>query len=140
MGRTTSGALMALAGFLLLFIGLFSGIGRCAVPGAPCPSPGPDEILAYSGIVLLVLGVALLLRAGMRGSPVGVALAALGAIRATWFIYELGRQSGCPLLGDPDTQDACLRAFGEMTAPVLSAAVGLVVFIVGWLRLRGRAS
>jgi hypothetical protein len=27
-----------------------------------------------------------------------------------------------------------------MTAPVLSVGVGLVVFVVGWLKLRGRAS
>jgi hypothetical protein len=139
MARTRTGALVALAGVLLLLVGLFSGIGRCAVPGAPCPSPGPDEILAYSGIALLIVGIALLLRAGMRGSPASVALAALGAIPATWFLYELGRQSGCPLLEEPETQSACLRAFGEMTAPVLSVGVGLVVFVVGWLKLRGRA-
>jgi hypothetical protein len=136
IARTRLGALIALAGFLLILVGLFSGIGGCYVPGVPCPSPRLDEIFGYSGLALLLIGIGLLLRAGWRGSLRGSLFAAVAAVPATWFLYELARQSGCVLITDQETQRACLEAFGEMTAPVLSAAVACLVVVVGWLRWR----
>ena len=139
MRNTRSGAIVALVGFLLIFVGLFSGIGRCAVPGAPCPEPGPDEIAAYLGLALLTVGIVLLVRAGWRGSAAAWVLAAVAVVPVVWFIYELLRQGICPMLADRPAQQACLEAYGELTAPVLSytaAAVVLVVVLVRRRRLR----
>lgn len=133
------GVLTAVVGASLIFVGVFGFASRCAVPGAPCPTPSPNEILAYGGLVVLVIGVALLVRAGWHGSLVGSALAAVGAVPAAWFIYEIVRQEGCPLLADPVAAQACLGAYGEMTAPVISVVVAGLIFLVGWIRWRGRA-
>lgn len=120
----------------MIMVGLFSGIGRCAVPGAPCPSPRPDAILAYGGVVLMVVGIVVLLRSGWRGSLASSAIAALAVVPVVWFLYEIARQEGCPLIDDPATRQACLESFGEMTAPLLSYGVGLLVLAIGWLRWR----
>jgi hypothetical protein len=74
------GILAAVVGAVSVFEGVFGSLGRCAVPGAPCPSPSPNEIFAYGGLVLLVIGVALLVRAGWRGSVAGSTFAAVAAI------------------------------------------------------------
>lgn len=137
MGMTRIGALAALAGVLLIFVGLFSGIGGCYVPGAPCPSPSAGEISAYLGIVVLVFGFVVLVRSSWRGSLASSAFAAVAIIPATWTLYEIARQDGCPLLADPAVVSTCLAAYGEMTAPVLSFGVGVVVLLVGFLRWRG---
>src|SRR5262245_18885915 len=97
-----AGTIAAVVGTVAIFIGLFSLLGRCAVPGAPCPSPSLNEIVAYGGLALLLIGVALLVRAGWRGNFAGWALAAVASVPATWFIYQLVRQEGCPLLADPE--------------------------------------
>ena len=136
----TLGVLAAVVGASLIFMGVFGFAGRCAVPGAPCPSPSLNELLAYSGLVVLVIGVALFVRAGWHGSLVGSALAAVAAVPAAWFGYEVVRQEGCPLLADPVAAQACLAAYGEMTAPAISFGVAGLIFLVGWLRWRGRAS
>lgn len=128
--------MLAIFGFLALFFGLFSGVGGCYVPGVPCPSPRLDEIIGYSGLALLLIGFVLLLRSGWRGSLSGSVLAAIAVVPAVWFIYELVRQSGCPLIGDLAAQRTCLESFGEMTAPVLSSTIGLLVIAIGWLRWR----
>lgn len=137
MGATRIGALTALAGLLLIFIGVFSGIGGCHVPGAPCPSPRPSEIAAYLGIALAVIGSVVLVRSSWRGSLASSAFAAVAVVPTTWTLYEFARQDGCPLLGDPAVVSACLTAYGEMTAPVLSFGLGVVVLLVGLLRWRG---
>ena len=134
------GVVMAVVGASAMFMGVFGFARRCAVPGAPCPTPSPTSILAFGGLLILVIGVALLVRAGWHGSLVGSALAAVGAVPAAWFIYELMRQKGCPLLADPDAAQACLAAYGEMTAPIISFGVAGLIFLVGWLRWRGRAA
>lgn len=131
-----AGALAALLGIGMLIFGIFGFAGRCAVPGAPCPSPSWNQIVAYLGLLVLVIGVVTLVRSGWRGSAPSWVLAALAVVPATWFLYELARQKLCPLLSDPAASHACLTAFGEMTAPVLSYGVGGFVLAVGWLRLR----
>jgi hypothetical protein len=136
MARTRTGALFALVGVVLIFVGTFSMIGRCAVPGAPCPSPRPSEIANYIGLVALVLGVGLLVRSGWHGSAAGWALAAVAVVPATWRIYEIARQGGCPLIADPAVARACLTAYGEMTAPVLSIGLAGFTLLVGWVRSR----
>jgi hypothetical protein len=140
MTRTKAGILAAVVGAVSVFVGVFGFMGRCAVPGAPCPSPSPNEIFAYGGLVLLVIGVVLLVRAGWRGSLVGWALAAVAAVPATWFVYEIVRQEGCPHLADPIAAQACLAAFGEMTAPGISFGVAGMLLLVGLLRWRPRRS
>lgn len=137
MRTTRIGVLTALAGVLLVFVGLFSGIGGCYVPGAPCPSPSAGEISLYLGIVVLVLGLVVLVRSGWRGSLASSAFASIAIVPAMWTFYEIARQSGCPLLADPTVASACLAAYGEMTAPVLSFGLGVVVLLVGFLRWRG---
>jgi hypothetical protein len=137
MSRTKASALGALFGALLIFVGVFGFLGRCAVPGAPCPSPSLNEIAAYGGLVVLLISVAALVWLGWRGSLLASALGAVGAVPATWFAYEIARQSGCPLLTDPALADACLTAYGEMTAPVLSFGVAGLILLMGWAR-RGR--
>jgi hypothetical protein len=131
-----AGAVAGVVGLLLIFVGLFSLLGRCAVPGAPCPSPSPNEIAAYLGLALLVLGVILLLRAGWHGRAAGWVLAAVAIVPVTWFTYELARQGICPMLSDPAVAQACLEAYGEMTAPMLSYGAAGLVLLVGLLRWR----
>lgn len=130
------GVLAAVVGSLLIFLGLFGFMSRCAAPGARCPSPSLNEILACGGLALLLTGVILLLRAAWRGSVTGSALAAIASVPATWFIYELVRQEGCPLLADPVAVQACLAAYGEMTAPVISYSVAGALFLIGLFRRR----
>lgn len=134
--KVSVGAVTALIGAVLIFFGLFGFFGRCAVPGVRCPSPSVNEVLAYTGLLILVLGVTILLWSGWRGSVTGWVLAAAATVPAVWFVYELARQSLCPLLSDPAASRACLAAYGEMTAPVLSAGVALATLGIGWLRLR----
>jgi len=136
--RPRTGAAVAFLGFLFILGGLFGSVGRCAVPGVPCPSPSWNEILAFLGLGILVIGIALLIWSGWRGSAAAWVLAAIAVVPAVWFLYELGRQELCPLISDPAASDACLTAYGEMTAPVLSYSVGGVLLGVGWLRLRQR--
>ena len=128
------GVLAAVVGALLVFLGVFGFMGRCAVPGAPCPSPSLNEILAYGGQAVLLTGVILLCRAGWRGRFAGSALAAIASVPTTWFIYEVVRQEGCPLLADPKAAQACLAAYGEMTAPVISFGVAGALLLIGWSR------
>jgi hypothetical protein len=134
------GAIAALVGVIFILVGLFSSIGSCAVAGVPCPSPSWNEILAYLGAVVLLVGIATLVWSGWHGSAGSWMLAAVSAVPAIWFVYELGRQSICPLINDPVVSGACLKAYGEMTAPVLSFGLGAVLLTVGWLRLRRRGS
>jgi hypothetical protein len=124
---------MAGVGVLLIFFGLFSMADRCAVPIAPCPRPRPTEIVAYAGLLILILAVGLLMRSARRGSLAGAASAAAASVPATWFLYEILRQGLCPLIDDDSTAQACFQAYGTMTAPVLSAAVAVLLFAIGWL-------
>jgi hypothetical protein len=140
MSSTKAGILAAVVGAVSVFVGVFGFMGRCAVPGAPCPSPSPNEIFAYVGLVLLVIGVVLLVRAGWRGSLAGWVAAAIAAVPATWFVYEIVRQEGCPLLADPNAAQACLASFGEMTAPAISFGVAGMLLLVGLLRWRERGT
>jgi hypothetical protein len=140
MSTTKAGILAAVVGASSIFVGVFGFMGRCAVPGAPCPSPSPNEIFAYGGLVVLVIGVALLVRAGWRGSLAGWALAAVASVPATWWIYEIVRQEGCPLLADSNSVQACLAAYGEMTAPIISFGVAGFLFLIGWVRWRARSA
>jgi hypothetical protein len=131
-----AGAVAALIGVPLILGGLFGSIGSCARPDVPCPSPRWNEVAAYLGLASLVFGIGLLVWSGWRGSGTGWVLAAVAAMPATWFLYELGRQTLCPLITDPSVSSACLTAYGEMTAPVLSFAVGGILLALGWLRAR----
>jgi hypothetical protein len=131
---TRVGALTALLGVLLITVGVFS-FGGCARPDVPCPSPTWNEVIAYLGVVALFVGIGMLVWSGWRGSRVSWVLAAVAAVPATWFIYELARQSICPMLSDPASLRACLTAYGEMTAPVLSFGVGVSALVAGSLRL-----
>jgi hypothetical protein len=140
MSSTKAGILAAVVGAVSVFVGVFGFMGRCAVPGAPCPSPSPNEMLAYGGLVLLAIGVVLLVRAGWRGSLAGWVAAAIAAVPATWFVYEVVRQEGCPLLADPNAARACLAAFGEMTAAAISFGVAGMLLLVGLLRWRERGA
>jgi hypothetical protein len=140
MSSTKAGILAAVVGAVAVFVGVFGLMGRCAVPGAPCPSPSPNEIFAYGGLVILVIGVLLLVRAGWRGRLEAWVAAAVAAVPATWFAYEVVRQEGCPLLADPDAAQACLAAFGEMTAPAISFGVAAMLVLVGLLRWRALRS
>lgn len=134
---TRAGVVAALVGVGLINFGVFGFSGRCGFPGGPpCPSPSPNEVAAYLGLVVLVIGVVMLVRSGWRGSATGWILAAVGSVPATWFAYELARQELCPLLSDPAAARACLSAYGEMTAPVLSFGFAGLLLLVGWLRLR----
>lgn len=133
--RTRVGALTALLGVLLIMVGLFS-FGGCARPNVPCPSPTWNEVIAYLGVVVLFVGIAMLVWSGWRGSLASWVLAAVAAVPATWFVYERARQSICPMLDDPASSRACLTAYGEMTAPLLSLGVGVFVLVTGSLRLR----
>lgn len=126
MNVLKAGVAAAILGAMSIFLGVFGFAYRCAVPGVPCPSPSPNEILAYGGLVVLVVGVLL--------------LAAAATVPATWFLYEIVRQEGCPLLPDPDAAEACLGGFGEMTAPVISFGVAALILLVGWLRWRSTSS
>src|SRR5690242_14114811 len=89
------GVLLAAAGFLSIVVGLFSGIGGCYVPGAPCQSPRLDELLAYGGLVVLLVGIVTLGFAGWRGSVSSWVIAALAIVPATWTLYEIARQGPC---------------------------------------------
>ena len=122
MSATKAGALIALVGSVLIFVGLFGMLGRCAVPGAPCPSPSLGEVAAYGGLLLLVLGVLILVRSGLRGNLASSALGAVAALPATWTLYEVLRQ-GVPL--------PAIGVLDEMTAPALSTAVALAILGVG---------
>ena len=135
-----TGLLAAATGSLAIFMGVFGFMGRCAAPGAPCPSPSLNEIFGYGGLVILVIGVLLLMRAGWRGSLTASALAAVASVPATWWTYEIARQEGCPLLTDPITVQACLSAYGEMTAPAISFGVAGLLLLVGWTRWRVRGA
>jgi len=135
MKRTTrAGALAALFGAVLVLVGLFLPFSRCG-PGVPCPSPSWNALVAYLGLIVLVVGVAMLVWAGWRGSRLSWMLAAAASVPATWFVYEVARQNLCPMLTDPALSNACLTAYGTMTAPVLSFGVGGLLLVVGWLRL-----
>jgi hypothetical protein len=136
---TRAGALVALLGVGLINFGLFTFVARCR-PGVPCPSPSLNEVAAYLGLVVLIIGVAMLVHSGWHGSAAGWMLAAAGTVPATWFVYELARQKLCPLLSDPAASRACLGAYGEMTAPVLSFGVAGLILVVGWVRSRTRAA
>jgi hypothetical protein len=138
MSMTRVGILAAVVGAVSIFVGVFGFMGRCAVPDAPCPSPSPNEIFAYGGLVVLVIGMALLIRAGWRGSLAGWAVAAAASVPATWFAYEVARQEGCPLLADSNAAQACLTAFGEMTAPAISFGLAGMILVVGLLSWRTR--
>lgn len=140
MSQAKAGILAAAVGAVSVFAGVFGFLGRCAVPGAPCPSPSPNEIFAYGGLVLLLIGVALLVRESYRGRLAAGALAAVAAIPAAWFVYEVVRQEGCPLLADANAAQACLASFGEMTAPIISFGVAGMLLLVGLLRWRTRRS
>ncbi len=133
---TRAGALAALLGVGLITFGVFGSAVRCARPGVPCPSPSLNELAAYLGLVGLVIGVVMLVRSGWRGGATDWLLAAAGVVPAAWFVYELARQKLCPLLSDPASARACLSAYGEMTAPVLSFGFAGLVLLVGWLRWR----
>ena len=135
-----TGLLAAVIGSISIFMGIFGFMGRCAPPGARCPSPTLSEIFGYGGLVILVIGVLLLIRAGWRGNLTGSALAAVASVPATWWTYEIARQEACPLLAEPITVQACLSAYGEMTAPVLSFGAAGLLLLVGWSRWRGRAA
>ena len=124
-----TGLLASLVGFLLLMIGVFGFAGRCARPDVPCPSPSPNQVAAYLGLVLLVFGVVVLIRSGWRGSALSWVLATAAVVPTTWFVYEMVRQSpGMPEIGFLE----------EMTAPVLSATAALIVIVMGVIRARGR--
>lgn len=138
--RTRAGALAALLGVGLITFGVFGFAGRCGRPGVPCPSPSLNEVAAYLGLVVLIIGVVMLVRSGRRGSALDWLLAAAGMVPATWFVYELARQKLCPLLSDPAASRACLSAYGEMTAPVLSFGFAGLVLLLGWARWRIRAA
>jgi len=137
---TKLGIVAAAAGACSIFLGVFGFVGRCAVPNTPCPSPSPNTIFSFGGLVVLVFGVVLLLRAGWHGSMVGWVLAAIGVAPGTWFVYEIVRQRGCPLLADAVAARACLAAYGEMTAPAITFGVSALVLLIGWLRLRRGAA
>lgn len=140
---TRAGALAALLGVGLITFGVFGfpfGFGSCRRPGVPCPSPSLNEVAAYLGLVVLIIGVVMLVRSSWHGGVSGWLLAAAGAVPATWYIYELARQNLCPLLSDPAASRACLSAYGEMTAPVLSFGFGGLVLLAGWVRWRTRAA
>lgn len=132
---TRSGALVALVGVGLINFGLFTFVTRCR-PGVPCPSPSFNAVAGYLGLVLLILGVVILIRSGWRGSATSWVFAAAAVVPATWFGYELARQGVCPLLSDPAVSRACLTAYGEMTAPVLSFSVASAMLLIGWVRGR----
>lgn len=138
MNTSKVGLLAAVVGTAAIFVGLFGLLGRCAVPGAPCPSPSLNEIVGYGGLVLLVIGAALLIWSGWRGNLAASALAAAAAVPAIWFGYEIVRQEGCPLIADPNAAQACLNGFGEMTAPAISFGVAAVILLVGFLRSRAK--
>lgn len=137
---TRAGAVAALLGVGLINFGVFGLAGRCARPGVPCPSPSLNEVAGYLGLVVLIIGVVMLGRSGWHGGASGWLLAAASAVPATWFVYELARQKLCPLLSDPAASRACLSAYGEMTAPMLSFGVAGLVLLVGWVRWRTRAA
>ena len=90
----------------------------------------------FVGLALMAVSLVLLIRSGWRGSAGSWLVGAAGTVVATWAIYELLRQSVCPLINDPAAMTACLSAWGVMTAPVLSYVAGGLVLLVGWLRLR----
>ena len=130
MSATKTGTLIALVGSLLIFVGLFGMLGRCARPDVPCPSPSLGEVSAYGGLLVLVFAVFILVRSGLRGNFSSAALGAVAALPATWTLYEVVRQ-GVPLPG--------IGVLDEMTAPALSAAVALAIVVVGAMRhLRSR--
>lgn len=128
---TRAAATMAVVGVLLIFFGLFGMFDRCGL-SAPCPRPRPSEIVAYAGLIVLVIGTGLLLRLARRGSLAAALCAAAASVPATWFLYEVLRQGLCPLIDDPSAARDCFRAYGTMTAPVLSAGVAVMLFAVGW--------
>jgi membrane protease YdiL (CAAX protease family) len=76
------------------------------------------------GLLLLSFGVARLVWAGWHGSASAWIVAAPPAAILTWTLYELVRQ-GVPLYG--------IGIFGEMTAPILSSAVGIGIVVMGRL-------
>jgi membrane protease YdiL (CAAX protease family) len=82
------------------------------------------------GLLLLSLGVARLFWAGWHGSVLSWVIAAPVAAVLAWTLYELVRQE-VRLYG--------IGILGEMTAPTLSAAVGVGALVAGWLR-HGKAS
>jgi len=125
MRRNGVGTALAVLGFLSIIVGLFSGIGRCAVAGAICPSPRPSEILAYGGLVVLVAGVLVLISSGWQGSVVSWVVAAVATFPATWTIYEIARQGPCltvaggiPLL----MCNAIPFGLGQAGAPISSSS------------------
>jgi hypothetical protein len=137
---TKSGIAAAVFGAGSIFIGVFGFVGRCAVPNTPCPSPSPNTIFSFGGLIVLIFGVALLLRAGWRGRVAAWVLAGIAAAPGTWFVYEVVRQHGCPLIADAVAARACLAAYGEMTAPAITFGVSALVLLIGWLRLRRGAA
>lgn len=121
------GIVLLLGGLGLVLFGLFA-ITRAR----PCPteSCGVDLNSAafVSGLSLLSLGVARLFWSGWHGSGVSWLIAAPAGGILTWTLYEVVRQ-GVPLYG--------IGILGEMTAPTISTAAGIVIIAIGWLR-RGR--
>jgi membrane protease YdiL (CAAX protease family) len=112
-------------GVLAVAIGLpLLGLGVFAIPY------DTGRTMYVVGLVLLSFGVARLVWAGWHRSDVSWVIAAPAAGILTWTLYELVRQEA-RLYG--------IGVLGEMTAPTLSAAVGVGFLVVGWLR-HGHAS
>jgi membrane protease YdiL (CAAX protease family) len=116
-----AGALAVAIGLPLLGFGIFMMGDRSGQLTRPA---------YFLGLVLLLLGVARLSWSGWHGNGVAWLVAAPAAAILTWALYELIRQ-GVPLYG--------IGIYGTMTAPILSAGVGLGILVVGWLR-RGRTT
>lgn len=121
-----TGSLLLVIAVILVGYGIF-GFDRSGATTRPS---------YFIGLALMAVSLVLLVRSGWRGNRWSWLVAGTGAVIATWTIYELLRQSVCPLIEDPSAMLACLTAYGEMTAPVLSFGAGLSVLVVGWLRLR----
>ena len=122
------GTTLLVVAAILVGYGVF-GMDRSGVTSRPS---------YFIGLGLMAMSLGLLVRAGWRGDGGSWMVAAVGFVIATWTVYELLRQSVCPLLDDTAGRIACLTAYGEMTAPTLSFAVGAVVLVAGWVRLRRR--
>ena len=113
-----AGVAMFVIGAVLLTFGVFVIFDRGAISR-------PSFAI---GLVLTTVAFLRLGWAGWRGSIAASIVAGLVAVILTWTYYELIRQTpGVPPIGFLD----------EMTAPVLSAAAGLLVLVVGIIRARG---
>lgn len=142
MRAARGGVVLAAGGFASILIGLFSFVGRCAVPGAPCPSPRLSEVLTYGGLALLFAGIALLVLSGWRGRTGSWVLAAVATVPATWTFYEVARQGPCQTAASGLALTVCNAipfGLGGVAAPLVSALAALIVLGVGGLRLRYRS-